>query len=139
MYASTLLEMVAPDINEKPPPVETSASTSSISLSTDPQYATDNKGRGSPGWDRSEKEIAFWRDTYQRATYEGRHRFDPSYRWTPEEEKRLIRKVDLRIMLWAWIMFCALDFNRRNINRAITDNMLPELGESTERITAMKV
>lgn len=32
-------------------------------------------------------------------------------------------------MLWAWIMFCALDIHRRNINRAISDNMLPELGE----------
>lgn len=38
-------------------------------------------------------------------------------------------KIDWRIMLWTWIMFCSLDFNRRNINRAITDNMLPELGK----------
>lgn len=27
-------------------------------------------------------------------------------------------------MLWAWIMFCALDLHRRNINRAISDNMV---------------
>lgn len=26
-------------------------------------------------------------------------------------------------------MFCALDLHRRNINRAISDNMLPELGK----------
>ena len=25
--------------------------------------------------------------------YEGRHRYDPKAEWTPEEEKRLIRKV----------------------------------------------
>jgi hypothetical protein len=25
-------------------------------------------------------------------------------------------------------MFCALDLHRRNINRAISDNMLPEIG-----------
>ncbi len=25
-------------------------------------------------------------------------------------------------------MFCALDIHRRNINRAISDNMLPEIG-----------
>lgn len=29
------------------------------------------------------------------------------------------------------MMFLALDLNRRNINRAITDNMLPELGMNT--------
>ena len=26
--------------------------------------------------------------------YEGRHRYDPKAEWTPEEEKRLIRKVN---------------------------------------------
>lgn len=34
-------------------------------------------------------------------------------------------------MTWCWMMFLALDLNRRNINRAITDNMLPELGMDT--------
>jgi MFS family permease len=34
-------------------------------------------------------------------------------------------------MTWAWCMFVALELNRRNINRAITDNMLPELGMDT--------
>lgn len=69
-----------------------------------------------------------WRDIYEKAEYENRHRFDPTFTWTPEEEKRLVRKIDFRIMVWAWTMFCALDIHRRNINRAISDNMLPELG-----------
>lgn len=34
-------------------------------------------------------------------------------------------------MTWAWIMFCALDLHRRNVNRAISDNMLEELGMNT--------
>lgn len=34
-------------------------------------------------------------------------------------------------MSWCWLMFVALELNRRNINRAITDNMLPELGMNT--------
>lgn len=114
---------------EKSPPVETSASASSTSVSTDPQYAPDAGGYGSPGWDQPEKAVSFWRQTYEAAKYEGRHRFDPSYKWTAAEEKKLLRKIDLKIMLWAWVMFCALDFNRRNINRAITDKLLPELGE----------
>ncbi|KAH7324436.1 major facilitator superfamily domain-containing protein [Stachybotrys elegans] len=72
-----------------------------------------------------------WRKVYDQANYENRHRFDPQYTWTAQEEKKLLRKIDLRIMLWAWIMFCALDLHRRNINRAISDNMLPELGMTT--------
>jgi hypothetical protein len=36
-------------------------------------------------------------------------------------------QIDLRITLWAWIMFLSLDFHRRNINRAISDNMVSSL------------
>lgn len=35
----------------------------------------------------------YWRNVYEEVKYEGRHRFDPNYTWTPEEEKRLVRKV----------------------------------------------
>ncbi|ORY01985.1 major facilitator superfamily domain-containing protein [Clohesyomyces aquaticus] len=72
-----------------------------------------------------------WKEIYERALYEGRHRFDPEYKWTAEEEKRLVRKMDWRIALWAWVMFCALDLNRKNINRAISDNLLKELKMNT--------
>jgi hypothetical protein len=34
-----------------------------------------------------------WADTYEKARYEGRHRFDPSYQWDVRTEKRLVRKV----------------------------------------------
>ncbi|TKX22531.1 MFS transporter-like protein 92 [Elsinoe australis] len=73
----------------------------------------------------------YWRNVYEKAHYEGRHRFDPNMTWSATEEKRLRRKVDFRIMTWCWMMFMALDLNRRNINRAISDNMLPELGMNT--------
>ncbi|KAK0614350.1 major facilitator superfamily domain-containing protein [Immersiella caudata] len=72
-----------------------------------------------------------WRGIYEKAGYENRHRFDPEFTWTAEEERKLVRKIDWRIMLWAWIMFCSLDLHRRNINRAISDNMLPEIGMNT--------
>ncbi|OSS44883.1 hypothetical protein B5807_10477 [Epicoccum nigrum] len=73
----------------------------------------------------------YWRDVYDKAEYEGRHRFDPNYTWTAEEERKLVRKLDFRITLWAWMMFVSLDLNRKNINRAISDNMLKELDMNT--------
>lgn len=42
-----------------------------------------------------------WRNVYEKAGYENRHRFDPEFAWTAEDEKKLVRKVDLRIMTWA--------------------------------------
>ncbi|KAH7179484.1 major facilitator superfamily domain-containing protein [Fusarium flagelliforme] len=80
----------------------------------------------------SDPEIADrWRKVYEKAEYENRHRFDPSFTWTDQEEKKLVRRIDFRICLWAWVMFLSLDFHRRNINRAISDNMLPEIGMNT--------
>jgi hypothetical protein len=31
-------------------------------------------------------------------TYEGRHRYDPEFEWTPKEEKKLVRKVALALL-----------------------------------------
>lgn len=42
----------------------------------------------------------YWRDVYETAKYEGRHRFDPNYTWTAEEEKRLVRKVSFYFEVW---------------------------------------
>ncbi|EGS20287.1 uncharacterized protein CTHT_0040260 [Thermochaetoides thermophila DSM 1495] len=64
----------------------------------------------------------YWRGVYEKAGYENRHRFDPSFTWTAEEERKLLRKIDIRIMLWAWIMFCALDLHRKNISRMNTND-----------------
>ncbi|OAP59903.1 hypothetical protein AYL99_04905 [Fonsecaea erecta] len=35
--------------------------------------------------------------------WEGRHRFDPSFEWEPAEEKRIVRKIDLKICSWHFI------------------------------------
>lgn len=39
------------------------------------------------------KVAAYWADIYDKAKYEGRHRFDPEFTWSATEEKRLKRKV----------------------------------------------
>lgn len=37
-----------------------------------------------------------WRSVYEKARYECRHRFDPSFQWSAQDEKRAARKVFLK-------------------------------------------
>ena len=42
-----------------------------------------------------------WSTVYEKADYECRHVFDPSFTWTEEEERKLVRRLDWRVCLWA--------------------------------------
>ena len=63
-------------------------------------------------------------------TYEGRHRYDPRAQWSPQEEKKLVRKLDYKICAWVCFMFFALQLDRGNINQALSDNFLSERCQS---------
>ncbi|KAK4555704.1 hypothetical protein LTR86_007457 [Recurvomyces mirabilis] len=64
-------------------------------------------------------------------SYEGAHRYDPKFEWTTAEEKRLVRKIDLRICSWVCFMFFALQLDRGNISQALSDDMLGDLKITT--------
>ncbi|KAK2038836.1 MFS general substrate transporter [Colletotrichum somersetense] len=61
---------------------------------------------------------------HPRSDWENYHRCDSLARWTWREEYALVRKIDFRIIIWASIIFMALELDSANINQANTDNML---------------
>jgi sugar phosphate permease len=73
----------------------------------------------------------YYRDIYENARYEGRHVFDPELTWTKEEERKIVWKLEFRVCLVACIMFMALQLDRGNISQALSDNMLKDLGMTT--------
>ncbi|WFD41092.1 uncharacterized protein MJAP1_004085 [Malassezia japonica] len=85
--------------------------------------------------------VDHWAGVYDKSEYEGRHRFDPSFTWTKQEERELVWKLDTRLMLLVWVMFFSLDLVRHNLNRSLASrsekhggNILEEVGLSQNDI-----
>ncbi|KAL4925429.1 major facilitator superfamily domain-containing protein [Aspergillus undulatus] len=60
-------------------------------------------------------------------SYEGLHRWDPYFDWTKEEERKIVRKIDLRVCTFACVTFFALQLDRGNICQALSDTLLEDL------------
>jgi hypothetical protein len=66
--------------------------TSTDSSGAEERAANDLGSNGEHAF--SDPKVAeYWRGVYENARYECRHRFDPTATWTPEEEKKLRRRV----------------------------------------------
>ncbi|KAL6239646.1 hypothetical protein BDW75DRAFT_249733 [Aspergillus navahoensis] len=64
-------------------------------------------------------------------SYEGLHRWDPDFEWTDEEERRIVRKIDVRVCSFACVTFFALQLDRGNIGNALADTLLQDLHMTT--------
>ncbi|KAI3405959.1 hypothetical protein KGF56_001178 [Candida oxycetoniae] len=77
------------------------------------------------------KVAEYYRDLYETVKYECREAFDPEFEWTQEEEKKVVRKLNWRVALAACLMFVALQVDRGNLQQAVSDNLLDDLGINT--------
>lgn len=74
---------------------------------------------------------AFYTNLYEKSQYECRNHVDGELTWNYEEEKKITRKNDYYVTFWAFIMFTGLNLDRYNIKQAVSDNMLDDLGLTT--------
>ncbi|KAI9285182.1 major facilitator superfamily domain-containing protein [Umbelopsis sp. AD052] len=54
--------------------------------------------------------------------------YSPDLQWTEEEEKKVIRKIDIRLMSWVLLMTFVLNMDRTNIANALSDGLPTDLG-----------
>lgn len=74
----------------------------------------------------------YYRNLYEESQYECRSAFDPQFTWTAEEERRLVWKLDWRVTFTACLLFVALQVDRGNLAQAVADNLLDDLGLTTD-------
>lgn len=76
----------------------------------------------------------YYRDLYTKSRYESYSAFDPTFEWSEEEEKVVVRKLNWRVAFTSCLLFVSLQVDRGNIHQAVSDNMLDDLGLDTNEI-----
>ncbi|RCK65553.1 hypothetical protein Cantr_01214 [Candida viswanathii] len=74
----------------------------------------------------------YYRGLYEESKYESYVAFDPHFEWTPEEEKKVVRKINLRVALTACVLFVGLQVDRSNLQQGVSDNLLNDIGLTTD-------
>ncbi len=74
-------------------PVKTQSDSSDAGFSDEAEDIDGDYGSYGDHIFSDPKVAAYWAGVYEKATYEGRHRFDPTFTWSATEEKRVRRKV----------------------------------------------
>ncbi|KAF9404380.1 hypothetical protein BGZ94_004215, partial [Podila epigama] len=61
--------------------------------------------------------------------------YDHDLTWTEEEEKRIVRIFDLKVLSWIFVMFFFMQLDRGNMANALTDNLMEDLGFNLNTVT----
>lgn len=101
--------------------------SANVHTSTPSEHSLDEKNPFS-----DPKIAEFYKDVYESCQYECRGAFDPELEWTPAEERRIVRKLDLRVCAFACFAFFALQVDRGNMAQAVSDNLLKDLNLTTD-------
>ncbi|KAJ6164894.1 hypothetical protein N7470_003566 [Penicillium chermesinum] len=65
-------------------------------------------------------------------TYEGLHRWDPYFKWTLEEEKKIIRTLDWKLCTMICVSFFCLQLDKANFALALANGVLQDMGLTTD-------
>ncbi|KAK6884880.1 putative transporter [Candida tropicalis] len=77
------------------------------------------------------KVAEYYGNLYKSSNYESYSAFDPHFEWTKEEEKKVVKKINIRVALTACILFVSLQVPRGNLSHAVSDNLLDDLNLTT--------
>ncbi|KAJ5660593.1 Major facilitator superfamily domain general substrate transporter [Penicillium longicatenatum] len=90
---------------------------------------SDQESQHTQGYDNGTFQVKEGYEFYRPIdSYEGIHRWDPKFEWTQEEEKKIVRKIDVRVLTFACVTFFALQLDRGNISQALASTFLEDLG-----------
>ncbi|KAF9181658.1 hypothetical protein BGZ51_007654 [Haplosporangium sp. Z 767] len=102
---------------------------------TEKQHSYDIERKGSDASTLSGVNHDDYADEKLKTLGEQNSYYDHHLTWTAEEEHRLVRIFDFKILTWIGVMFFFLQLDRGNLSNALTDNFMADLGINLDTIT----